>query len=54
MTLMSVRLVWTERNHGVSGPEPTIGPDLPERVEQLRAALPDADRPDSSRTWTRR
>jgi hypothetical protein len=44
VTLMSVRLVWTERNHGVSGPEPTIGPDLPERVEQLRAALPDADR----------
>ena len=28
----------------MSGAEPTIGPDLPERVEQVRAALPDADR----------
>jgi len=28
----------------VSGAEPTIGPDLSERVEQVRAALPDADR----------
>ena len=32
------------RNHCVSGGEPAIGPDLPERVEQVRAALPDADR----------
>jgi hypothetical protein len=32
------------RNHGVSGAEPTIGPELFERVEQVRAALPDADR----------
>jgi hypothetical protein len=32
------------RNHGVSGAEPAIGPDLPERVEQVRAALPAADR----------
>jgi hypothetical protein len=32
------------RNHGVSGAEPTIGPDLSERVEQVRAALPAADR----------
>jgi hypothetical protein len=32
------------RNHCVSGGEPTIGPDLPERAEQVRAALPDADR----------
>jgi hypothetical protein len=32
------------RNHGVSGAEPAIGPELPERVEQVRAALPDADR----------
>jgi hypothetical protein len=50
----SVRLVWTERNHGVSGPEPTIGPDLPERVEQLRAALPDADRARFEQDLTRR
>jgi Family of unknown function (DUF6247) len=32
------------RNHGVSGAEPATGPDLPERVEQVRAALSDADR----------
>jgi hypothetical protein len=32
------------RNHGVSGGEPAIGPELPERVEQVHAALPDADR----------
>jgi hypothetical protein len=32
------------RNHCVSGGEPTIGPDLPERAEHVRAALPDADR----------
>ena len=32
------------RNHGVSGGEPAIGPELPERVERVRAALPDADR----------
>jgi hypothetical protein len=42
------------RNHGVSGAEPATGPDLPERVEQVRAALSDADRSGSSRTWTRR
>jgi uncharacterized protein DUF6247 len=28
----------------VSGAEPTTGPELSERVEQVRAALPDADR----------
>jgi hypothetical protein len=28
----------------VSGAEPAIGPDLPERVKLVRAALPDADR----------
>jgi hypothetical protein len=28
----------------VSGAEPTIGPDLSKRVEQVRAALPGADR----------
>jgi hypothetical protein len=28
----------------VSGSEPAIGPDLPERVKLIRAALPDADR----------
>jgi hypothetical protein len=28
----------------VSGTEPAIGPDLPERVKLIRAALPDADR----------
>jgi Family of unknown function (DUF6247) len=28
----------------VSGAEPTIGPELSERVEQVRAALADADR----------
>jgi Family of unknown function (DUF6247) len=32
------------RNHGVSGAEPATGPDLPERVELVRAALPTADR----------
>jgi hypothetical protein len=32
------------RNHGVSGAEPAIGPDLPERAEHVRAALPAADR----------
>ena len=32
------------RSHGVSGAEPAIGPDLSERVEQIRAALPDTDR----------
>ena len=32
------------RNHGVSGAEPPIGPELPERVEQVRAGLSDADR----------
>ena len=31
------------RNHGVSGTEPATGPELPERVERVRAALPDAD-----------
>ena len=33
-----------ERNHRVSGAEPATGPELPERVELVRAALPDADR----------
>jgi hypothetical protein len=28
----------------VSGAEPAIGPDLPERVKLVRAGLPDADR----------
>jgi hypothetical protein len=28
----------------VSGAEPAIGPELSERVEQVRATLPDADR----------
>jgi hypothetical protein len=28
----------------VSGAEPPIGPELPERVEQVRAALSDTDR----------
>jgi hypothetical protein len=32
------------RNHGVRGPEPATGPELSERVELVRAALPDADR----------
>jgi hypothetical protein len=32
------------RNHGVSGAEPATGPELPERVEQVRAVLPGADR----------
>jgi Family of unknown function (DUF6247) len=32
------------RNHGVSGAEPATGLELPERVEQVRAALPAADR----------
>ena len=28
----------------MSDAEPTIGPELPEQVEQIRAALPDGDR----------
>jgi hypothetical protein len=32
------------RSHGVSGAEPAIGPELSERVQQVRAALSDADR----------
>jgi Family of unknown function (DUF6247) len=32
------------RNHGVSGAEPATGPELPERVELVRAALSDTDR----------
>ena len=43
VTLLRARRDWT-RNHGVSGAEPTIGPDLSERVVQVRAALPDVDR----------
>jgi hypothetical protein len=31
-------------NRGVSGAEPTTGPELRERVELVRAALSDADR----------
>jgi hypothetical protein len=44
VTLMTARLGLDARNHGVSGAEPTIGPELPERVELVRAALSDADR----------
>ena len=36
----------------MSGAEPTIGPDLSERVEQVRAACLRRTRPGSSRTWT--
>jgi hypothetical protein len=32
------------KNHGVSGGEPAIGPELSERVELVCAALSDADR----------
>jgi hypothetical protein len=32
------------RNPGVGSAEPAVGPELSERVEQVRAALPDADR----------
>jgi hypothetical protein len=32
------------RNHAVSGAGPATGPELPERVQQVRAALSDADR----------
>jgi hypothetical protein len=32
------------RSQGVSGGEPASGPELSERVELVRAALPDADR----------
>ena len=32
------------RNHHVGDAEPTIGPDLSERIEQVRAGLPDTDR----------
>jgi hypothetical protein len=41
---MSAKTGLDVRNHHVSGAEPTIGPDLSERVEQVRAALPDTDR----------
>ena len=39
------------RNHGVSGTEPATGPELPERVELIRAALPDADRVRFEQDW---
>src|SRR5215211_8953416 len=42
------------RNHGVSGAEPVIGPELPEQVELVRAGLPDADRVRFEQDWTRR
>jgi uncharacterized protein DUF6247 len=32
------------RTRGVSGAEPATGPELPERVERVRSAVPDADR----------
>ena len=32
------------RIHGVSGAEPATGPELSERVQEVRAALSDADR----------
>ena len=32
------------RNHAVSGAGPATGPELPERVQQVRAGLSDADR----------
>jgi hypothetical protein len=32
------------RNNGVSGAEPATGPELPDRVQQVRAALSDTDR----------
>jgi hypothetical protein len=36
---------WAGReDHHVSEADPTTGPELPERVTQVRAALPDADR----------
>lgn len=44
LSLLRARRVWAERNHGVSGAEPTIGPDLPERVDLVCAGLPDVDR----------
>jgi len=44
VTLLSGGLVWTARRCGVRVAEWATGPDLPERVELVRAALPDADR----------
>ena len=44
VTLLSGKTGLDARNHGVSGAEPTTGPELSERVEHIRAALPDADR----------
>jgi hypothetical protein len=41
---LSGRPVWSVRRCGVSVAEWATGPDLPERVELVRAALPDADR----------
>jgi hypothetical protein len=51
---LSGRPVWTARRCGVSLAEPATGPDLPERVELVRAACPMATAPGSSRNWTRR
>jgi hypothetical protein len=38
----------------MSGAPPAIGPELPARVEQVRAALPDADRARFEQDLTRR
>jgi hypothetical protein len=42
------------RTHGVRSAEPAVGPDLSERVQQVCAALPAADRTRFGRAWTRR
>jgi Family of unknown function (DUF6247) len=44
VTLLGGRPVWRARRRAVSEAEWATGPDLPERVELVRAALPDADR----------
>jgi hypothetical protein len=44
VTLLGGEPVWTARRRAVSEAEWATGPDLPERVELVRAILPDADR----------
>jgi hypothetical protein len=47
---MSARAGWTREDDGVS----RAGPELSERVELVRAALPDADQARFEQVWTRR
>jgi hypothetical protein len=53
-TLLGGGPVGTARRRVVSVAEGVTGPDLPERVELVRAALPGSTAAGSSRSWTRR